>query len=268
MLWWLIPLVVSGVCLLVILWTLWRKIPQLRMIDVAAIPSERDKQMKDRLLAERVKRLQAEKFGAVGKAAFAAARAVSRLGRRAVQKLYALEQYYQKVRQTPEELERAKDPEVIKKMIAEAEEFVRQQEFIPAEKLYIQVISHNPKNVEAYEGLGNLYLKNEQYDQARETLLFTLRLSPDDASVNMSLAELERQLDNPAAAVAFVRHSVDKRPGNPKYLDLYIESALLAKNVSEAERGLELLRTVNPENQKLQEFAEEIGKLKGMPSQT
>ena len=77
--------------------------------------------------------------------------------------------------------------------------------------------------------MGRLYLKSKQYGQARETLRFALRLSPDDASVLVSLGELDIAEDHPRAAVGNLRKAIAIRPKNPKYLDLYIETALRAK---------------------------------------
>ncbi|MBU0645945.1 tetratricopeptide repeat protein [Patescibacteria group bacterium] len=256
-LWWLIPVIIIVLSLGVIIVVFWEKLPQLRKLDVESIPKEQMRQMKEKLIMQRLDRMRSNKLGGVGKAAGVAVKGVSKLGRRAVQRLYALEQYYQKVKQETDG-EGTTDPETVKRLLNEAEELVRAEEYIPAEKKYIEVISHHPKNVAAYEGLGNLYLEIKSYDQARETFLFTLRIAPDDASVNMSMAELETDLKNHAKACEFAKKAVDKRPGNPKYLDMYIESALAAKLFAEADQGIELLEQVNPENQKIGDFKERL----------
>jgi hypothetical protein len=66
-----------------------------------------------------------------------------------------------------------------------------------------------------------------------------------------------KRLEWNRALVEFDR-AVLKRPGNPKYLDLFIESALAAKRPEEAARGIALLRKVNKENKKLAEFDERL----------
>ena len=135
--------------------------------------------------------------------------------------------------------------------MAEAAEFLRAGEYVLAEKKLIEVISHQPKKVDAYEALGNVYIHAKQYGQARETFQFALRLSPDDASVYMSLAELGMLEGNPAAACEQVRQSVEKRPHNPKYIDLYIESAIGAGLVEDAKKGIELLKTAKKQGNKI-----------------
>ena len=108
-----------------------------------------------------------------------------------------------------------------------------------------------------------MYLKNKKYDQARETLQFAVRLDGGDASVQMSLSELEMAQGNAETALEHARHAVDIRSKNPKYLDFYIEAALAAKVAEDAKRGIELLKEVNPENQKIGELEGKLGKLEG-----
>lgn len=248
--------------LLVIVFVFVRAIPRLRLIDVASLSQERTRVIKERLIMEKLGRSGRAKMRVVSRVASAGVRRVSKWGRRAIQRLYAIEQYYQKLNRNAIEGQYAYTQETIKKMVGQAEDLERQQEFIPAEKIYIDIISHNPKSVDAYEGLGNLYLKKEEYDQARETLQFTLRLSPNDASVNVSLAELEIKLENYKAALEPLRRAVGKRSKNPKYLDLYINAALSAGSLKDARHGLQLLKKVNPENQKIAEFEERFQALK------
>jgi len=259
---WIVPIIVAVASLIVIVFVLAKKIPQLRVIDVKSIPEERTRELKERIIMEKLSRAGRGKIRGIAKIFSAIGKSASKSGRRAVQKLYAIEQYYQKLNRAATEGQHAYSLETIKQMTTEAETLVKQEEYIPAEKIYIDIISHNPKSVDAYEGLGNLYLKKGEYDQARETLKFTLRLSPNDASVHVSLAELETKLDNNKQALESLRKAVGKRSKNPKYLDLYIESALVSGSLKDARSGIQLLKRVNPENQKIQEFEGRFMKLK------
>jgi len=231
-----------------------RKIPQLRVIDVDSIPKERERKVKEQLILKKFQRTSETKLRSAVKAAEVFASVVSRQGRRAVQKLYRLEQYYQKLKRSQDEGQHRYSDEVIRTRIEEAEALQKQEEFIPAEKIYIDIISHNPKSVHGYEGLGNMYLVAGQLDQARETLQFALRLSPDDASVNVSLAEIELRIGEPKKALPFLRRAVEKRPKNPRYLDYYIDAALSAGSLKDAREGIQTLKEVNPENKKIEEF--------------
>lgn len=232
----------------------YRKLPQIRVIDVASIPRERERQVKEKIILAKLQRTGNAKLQSVARGSAEAVKIISRHGRRAVQKLYRLEQYYQRLRRTASEGTQSYSEEMIKARLEEAAKLIDQDEFIPAEKIFIDVISHNSKSVDAYEGLGNMYVKSGQLDQARETLQFTLRLSPDDASVNVSLAELEMKQGHPKQALTFLRKAIEKRPKNPRYLDFYIEAALETGSLKDARRGILTLKEVNPENQKIEEF--------------
>lgn len=268
MIYWLIPLITLGLSVLVIVVMLIRAIPKLVVIDVETIPKERSRKIKEQIIMKRFVRMRNEKVGKFAKAAQGVVKETSRWGRRAVQKLYKLEQQYKKLQQTAGAGMKVLDDDTVKRLIDEAEDLIRQDEFIPAEKKYIEVISHNPKNIDAYEGLGNLYLKSKSYGQARETLSFALKISPDDASVHMSMAELEIHEENNRAALNHLRKCYEKRPKNPKYLDMYLEVALDEKSFDDASIALNVLREVNPENTKIPEWEERLMDLMGaIPSQ-
>lgn len=242
------------VALMVIGVVVYRKVPQLRVIDVDSIPKERERKVKESLILQKFRRTGGAKLQGTAKAASAVVTAVSRQGRRAVQKLYRLEQYYQKLKRSQDEGVHRYSDETIKARLEEAMALQKQEEFIPAEKIYIDIFSHNPKSVDGYEALGNMYLASGQLDQARETLLFALRLSPDDASLNVSLAEIELKLGEPKKALPFLKRAVEKRSKNPRYLDYYIETALEVGSLKDAREGIQALKEVNPENKKIEEF--------------
>ncbi len=233
---------------------LFRKLPQLRVIDVASIPKERERQVKEQIILSKLQRTGSAKLQHVARWMSDAVKMLSRHGRRAVQRLYRLEQYYQRLRRTASEGTNSYSEDRIKQRLEEAQKLIDQDEFIPAEKIFIDVISHNPKSVDAYEALGNMYIESGQVEQARETLQFTLRLSPDDASVHVSLAELEMKQEHPKQALTYLRKAVEKRPKNPRYLDFYIHAALSTGSLKDARKGILALKDVNPENQKIEEF--------------
>lgn len=258
---WLIPLIILVISALVALIIVLRHVTQLSVIDIDTIKEERTKRLKDRIILERFGRFHTEKFAWVRKLWSEAFSEISKAGRRLVQRLYKLEQYYQRLKQVPGTTAVA-DPNAIKRSLDHAAEFVRANEMVQAEKLYIEIISHNPKNVDAYEGLGNLYLKNRQHEQARETLRFALRLDPDNASALMSLGQIETAQDNYKEALDALRKAIVIRPKNPKYLDAFVEAALAGKSRADADRGITLLKEVNPENHKIADFearAKELG---------
>jgi len=255
---WIIPLAILLISLGVVGFVLLRHLAHIAVLNVETIKEERAKRLKERIILDRFDRFSSEKLGGIKKAIIAGAQAVSKAARRLVQRLYKLEQHYQHLKSP---VATSSDPQAVKRLLEQAASLLRQDEFIPAEKLYIEVIGHHPKNVEAYEGLGNLYFKNRQYDQAHETLSFALRLQPDNASVLMSLGQLATSQGHGMEALARLRQAVGLRPKNPKYIDAYIEAALVEKNKEDARRGIKLLKEVNAENQKLKEFETRLAEI-------
>lgn len=253
---WIIPLFLLAIGVISIVIILIRKMPQLRVINVDSIAKERTRKIKEQIILQKLQRASGAKLKGLSSFAVMTGRTVSRTGRRVVQRLYSLEQYYQKLKRSASEGQHAYDAETIHRLVEDAETLRQKDELIPAEKIYIDIISHNPKSVDAYEGLGNLYLANGQFEQARETLQFSLRLSPNDASVFVSLAELEIRCDQPKVALGHLKKAIQKRPKNPKYLDLYIEVSLKAGSLKDASEGIKRLKEVNPENQKIKDFEE------------
>ncbi len=258
--WILIIIALSSLAVMGIV--VYRKLPQIRVIDVASIPQERERRVKEALILSKLQRTGGAKLQSVVRTASDAMKTISRYGRRAVQKLYRLEQYYQRLRRTASEGTHSYNEDMIKQRLEEAAKLIDQDEFIPAEKIYIDVISHNPKSVDTYEALGNMYVCSGQLDQARETFQFTLRLSPDDASVNVSLAELETKQGHAKQALTYLRKAIEKRPKNPRYLDFYIEVALETGSLKDARKGILALKDVNPENQKIEEFERRFQEMK------
>ena len=257
-----IPIVIILVSFAVVVWIVWKKLPQVRAVDVSAIPSEHERKIKEQIIMKKLQRFGGTKLGKFSALVCALAKGVFKYGRRLVQKLYRLEQYYKKANSTSSERFVKYSDEMVREMVEAAWKQIEKEEYIPAEKILIDIISHNPKSVVGYENLGNMYIRSGQYEQAMETLKFALRISPEDASVNVSIAELEMKLGNQKNALTYLRCAVEKRPKNPRDLDYYIDIALGVGALKDARQGLSLLKEVNPENQKIDEFEKRFAELK------
>ncbi len=248
-------LIVAGLGL--VGFVIWRKLPQVRMIDPSTDKDSISRKKKYDIMKGRVERAGGRQIDQFNKSVL---RPVSigfqNFVRRMAGKLTAVERKYQAKqketrtsRYTKEELE---------KMVTDADVLVSEEEFDKAEKKYIEVISYDPKFVPAYEYLGRLYLRRKDYDLARETFSFLVKLSPKDASVTASLGEVEDALGNLELAFEYYKKASSLSPKNPKYLDFFIESAIETGNKYEANLALDRLREVNPDNNKIDDFEEQI----------
>jgi len=257
--WWIIPTILLAASVIMALVIFWRKIPQLRILNTAALPEEKIRRVKDYILEQRFQRAMKERFGFLTKLSSKIWTSLGIYGRRLVQKVYSIEQHYRKLQKTAVPV--SADAEIIRKMMEEAENLVDKEEYFEAEKKYIEILSQHPKHVKAYEALGHLYILDRKFEQARETFSFALKLNQKDASIHAALGELETKEGNTEAALNEFKKAAEIRPNSPRYLDFLIEAAIIANNAAEAQRGLNKLKEVNPENQKLGDFEKRINDL-------
>ncbi len=61
----------------------------------------------------------------------------------------------------------------------------------PEEQQYIDQISENPKNIEAYRALGFIYLRQRNYSDARACFRRVLKHQPGDEAVKIKLEEIK-----------------------------------------------------------------------------
>lgn len=278
---------------------IFRKFPQLTTLDVGSLPSEREAVRKRELLRQRIEARGAQLKARTGEWLAPLERlwkALQRRFRRYVARIEHLWYHEERVRRPrPPEENSVEQVRKIQSLIAQAEERLQSGEHEPAEQLFVSALRLDQNATPAYRGLGDSYLARGSLEEARETYRFVLKLEPDDDSVMVKLAEIaESQGDldeainwyqqavlvndalsprwyhlaelllkvkQPATAQEAVVSALELEPRNPKYLDLLTEIAILGHDKETAEGAFNELRLVNPENQKLADFAERIRKL-------
>lgn len=235
-----------------------QKAPQLSIVDPMSSKEARTRETKNALLEERMMRQVEEKGKNIWKSSvLPTVRAVQDGFRRFAGKLTALERRY---------VERQKsgktDVTELHRMTGDAKKFIALGKYEAAEQELVEVLSHDPKNVEAYETLGRMYLSQGQHAEAKEALEFLVKLAPKDASVLAALGEVFSAEGDAKTAYGFYEKAKTISPNNPKYLDFFITAALEIGEVAEAKKSLDHLREVNPDNQKIAEFEEIIAEKK------
>jgi uncharacterized protein HemY len=74
---------------------------------------------------------------------------------------------------------------------SQTEEATTENEPTEEEKKYIDLISKNPKDVDAYRALGFIYLKQKSYSNARACFRRVLKKQPEDEAVKNKLEEIK-----------------------------------------------------------------------------
>lgn len=275
-------------CLASAAWVVVRKFPQLSLIDTGALPLERDAKKKKAIIQDRASRMTAA-FGRRIAAALTHWFERRREGfRRSYRKVLALERTYRKEKPVlPAEVD-AK----VAALAAEAEGLVKAGEYGDAEKRYIEILSLDRKNADAYWGLGALYLESKRYDQARETYAYLVRMirkngrcthaengavsairpcaADSAAHADIAAGYLDLGIsaqyagDRQQARAGFER-AVAFEPANPRHLDLLLDECILEGDKTRASEIFVQLKGANPENNKLDSLAEKIAALPEPP---
>jgi tetratricopeptide (TPR) repeat protein len=290
----IIPLIVILLCLGIILAIIFKKFSFLSTFDVSKNPKEKELETKDKLINERLKR----KAKFVWNKLSPFTKLASNIGVRKIkswqEKLKNLEEKYKKkpqkeVLMTKEEFYNLEQN--INNLLKQAEKLIDQEEYGDAEKKYIEIISYDPKNVEAYRGLGNLYILQNNYSEAKQIFEHILKLNKLDDQAYAKLGKIAEEEGNLILAKEDIQKSLNLKttglhyfelaevclklgeienvdvnlmkalelePNNPKYLDFLIKICIIKKDKTGAKEALARLRTVNPENGKIIEFEEQI----------
>lgn len=273
-----------------------RKFPTLAKIDTTSIPTEQQGALKARLMEQRLQRKMSNLRGNLGKILLPLGRRMWSGLRGLYDRLLSLEQRYRaKALNAPDlsPADQVKKEVHVETVIAAAEAALGRGELSEAEQHAIEVIAVDARNVEAYRILAQVYIGQKDYEHARETLNFlvdSLHVEDDelyaelgqvasqegkfdeakrdleksislDAKVAghyLDLCRVDLALGDSRAAFDHCRQAVELEPNNPKFLDALVDASIIAGKRDWAEETLKKLENVNPDNQKLTEFAGRI----------
>ncbi len=164
-----------------------------------------------------------------------------------------------------------------------------------AERIYVEILKMNPRQGDAYRGLGMLYLLNRQYRQAKETLDYLVRIGgadgevfaglgtiaeangayteaeamrkraleaePDAAKRHAELAAFYVRRETPRLAWGLAKKACELDPSSSAYLELSVASAILLADRKEADARYERLRLMGYDRSKLQRLKEKLDAL-------
>lgn len=295
----LLPLLLIFFSFAAIIFLIVRKFPQLTLLDVETIPEVKEEKKKNEFLkkrAEKKSQEQKEKKKEKWQPVLLILKNIQSL---VASKVASVEkkvfsQTFARIR--AKKIEEGISPEEeIAVLVREAQTAVNNENFDLAEKKYIEIIRLDPKYIEAYRGLAEVYGKLGQNKEAEETYKFLHHLVPNDDQVLVNLAELAEKSGQVTKAIQYyekslllndsisprfaklsvllqsekqypaaleaIEQSVELEPQNPKYLDNLIELAIIVGDKQKAEEAYGKLRLVNPDNQKLPLFKDKINAL-------
>ncbi len=302
MIWTILAILAVVVGLGLVWSVLVKKFPQLKLIDLSTLARERHAEVKSRIIHDRFDRALGgfgqKANSTVGRFLRRLGDGYARLQAR----LKAIEKSFERNHPlTPEEREakitglirEARDNaklerfgmaeeaviEALKLDPQRAEAYRVLADVYQSQKLYEQakqtleyLIRLDNRDEAAYERLGAVEAIMGQWPEAEASYLQAIDLSllrqgsggqaAKPALVRTELGEVYLKMGDPQKALEQFRSALVDEPYNPRYLDYFLETAILLGDAVAAEESYAVLETVNPENQKLAEFRARIDKLR------
>lgn len=252
----IILLSLLGLGLIVLVWVVLRKLPQLKIVDPSSSKEAKARGVKNDLLRQRFERVSQEKITHVRRSLGGPFKFIQDSFRRIAGRLAVIERSYKERQKAG--TRRKPNAEELRRMTKEAHDLLNEEQYDDAEKKLVEVLSMDPKNAEAYELIGRLYIHTKNLENAKEAFKFLQKLSPQDASVLASLGEIAELEKDPEAAFTYFSRAKNISPNNPKYLDFFIQAALEKGDIMEATIAINHLKEVNPDNQKIKDFEDQV----------
>lgn len=227
-----------------------RKIPQLASIDILNITKERETQLKKQLMVERTIRQIRLWFTNLG---------VLKEGIAWITRQTKL--LIEKIKNIERTLRVKKSHDV--QGILHAARLVQESDPAESERLLLEVIRDDERNIEAYEGLSEIYMVKKEWVGVAEALIFLRKINPKrDQHYLFELVRALLAQGNAPRALRYADELITRYPSEPRFLDLFIEIAILVGDQHRAMQGIDMLRGVNPGNAKIDEFIKRLEEVK------
>ena len=281
-------------CFAIIVFLVSKKTSKLKLIAVGEIPEEKQSEVKKQLLELRLQKRLAS------------------LGRRVINLLVAGVKIFKKAipamvgaikgRKMRDSLKIKKEEIKIKRemkptsnmdvKLSEANELFKKRKYEEAEEKYIAVLKDDPKNIDVYMALGEIYANNKDWPTAEETYRHVMRINPEFLPAQKELAGLleatkkweelkqlsqyiikggeetawiyvklglsYRKTGYPDVAEEYFLRAVELEPKNGVALDYLIEAAIINKNKPLALKAFNTLLGISNDAIKLQSFKDKI----------
>ncbi|MBM3204806.1 hypothetical protein FJZ48_02380 [Candidatus Uhrbacteria bacterium] len=290
---------IAGASLIIAAVLVARHWKELRLLNPLSIKEERERQQRDTLIQRRFERLHADKIKPFQRLVERLKQAARKQYHRAYERLQAFEALYKNIKQ-PFSAIAPSTRDRIQTLLRDARSLMRDLKWADAERRYLEVLSIDTRQAEAYRGLGEIYLKQKLYPQAKETFEFLIKMKEADDGTYAGLADIAEELDQveeaedmrlkavehsprqayrhaqlaefyleqgePAKAWPSAKRASDLEPMSAKYLECSLEVAVLLKDRKEARQRYDRLRLLAEDRTKFQSWKEKVETLEAKGS--
>lgn len=270
----IIPFFIIIISFLAIIFIIGRKWSALKVIDIDTVSEEKESKMKKNILELRLKRNFGKFYQILSLFLRPFFEKMLIWVRHFYYRILELEKKYKD--ESRKKISGQVAPEEgIYQYLQEAQKIMKTEDVpLAAEELYIKVIEIDNKNIDAYKGLFEIYLRTRDFRKAKEVARYLLRLSLEDyredqnlekkhnvASCYARLGEMEQNLENASLAIRNYKEALKIHPNNPKFLDLLLKVSIIEKDKKLARSTLQRLKIADPENQKIIDLEKEVEEL-------
>lgn len=266
----------------------WKEI---RLLDPRSIKEERQKEERTKLITRRFDRVSADRVAALQRFSRTIVRKTKESYKRTEARLQSFDNLYRKVK-SPFAAMAPSQRERIKTLLTEARSLIRDLKWADAERRLLEVLSLDQRQLDAYKLLGNMYLRQKLYPQARETFEFLVKTRKADDATFAGLAEIAEaegnfqiaeamlvkaveasprqphrhaelgafyvKRESPAKAWLYAKRASELEPGSAKYLELSLETAILLGDRKEARARYNRLRLLSDDPARFQTLKDRI----------
>jgi tetratricopeptide (TPR) repeat protein len=290
----IILILIIIISLSIIISIVFKKLPQLTRVNPEKIAEHKEKTIKKEIIE---KRLKEDLDSSKRKILFILKPIISTsytYFKKFYTYIYKLEEKYRKKLIKTHFEDKISSETRIVKHLEMAIKFIEKKEFNKAENEYINALKLDMHNLDIYKKLADLYFDNKDYDKAKETYEYIIKLDDDDyvynklgdiftskgdlnqatinykksielkdnnpiyyynlAKINLKLNELEQGLEN-------VKKALDIEPDNPRLLDFLLDLSIIMGDKELANKTLNKLIEVNPDNKKITVAREKINQI-------
>jgi tetratricopeptide (TPR) repeat protein len=266
---------------------------EIRLLDPDTIKEEQQRKQRNELLVRRFERVSSEKVMPLKRIGRAVGKGIKSAYESGQKKMQQLEDVYRKTTKPLLAMASPSTRERLKVLMNEARSLARDSKWAEAERRLLDSLQIDAKNADAYKLLGQIYLKQKLFPQAKETFEFLLKLKKANDAVYAGLAEISAAEGNMRQAEQFLQKALEAspkqahrhaelarfyldrtsipekswgyakqaqelEPGSVKYLELSLEAAVARQDIKEAQKRLEKLRLATDDQAKWHSWREKV----------
>jgi len=271
-----------------------KKLPQIKRVDVTTIDSYRENQIKNKILEKKSRR----DISSFKKSVNSKLKPIlSNLGnwlKKIKARILRIEKKYREKLARVHFDDKINSEVKVNKHLENAENFIKEKDWINSENEYIEALKIDIHNINIYIKLGDLYHLKKDYEKAKETYEYAIKLQENDyiynklgdistemgdlnnaaisysKSISMTannpiyyfnLAKINLKLEQYEDCLNNINRSLNLEPENPKFLDFLLNLSIIMKDKNLAEKTITKLIEVNPENNNIPEYRDKINKM-------